>query len=194
MKTITVTSITITPGTPDTIQIEGTLTEIAPTAPAQQVTVENRSSVYPNYSRALRLTDQLISCFRYGANAVGLLVSSFAEIAVAIEPTLTFAPVVTYQPINQTVATAAPASFVTAGASELAMTYGWHESTDAGATWSESALTTGTVGGVAYDVSTPGTLVVTPNNVSQSGRLYRCTLTNSRGSADSKPAKLTVTA
>jgi hypothetical protein len=91
-------------------------------------------------------------------------------------------PVVTTQPVNETVTAPAAATFTAAASGDPAPTVQWQASTDHGVTWANIPGATST------------TLTVTPTSVSLSGDEARAVFTNSQGTATTNAATLTVLA
>jgi hypothetical protein len=78
---------------------------------------------------------------------------------------------------------------VAAGATETTQSYQWKYSTDGGVTWANA---TGTVSGTAFTNGTTATLTCTPTTTGLTGKLLKCTLTNSSGSTDSNSVVYTI--
>lgn len=95
------------------------------------------------------------------------------------------APSVTTQPTAQTVTAGGTATF-TAAFSGTSPTYQWARSTDSGASWNNIS------GATATSYTTPATAV--SGGSANNGDQYRCTATNSAGSATTNAVTLTVNA
>jgi hypothetical protein len=94
--------------------------------------------------------------------------------------TVTAGPVITTNPVSQTVNALSPVSFTAAATGTPAPTVQWQLSTDGGASYSNLPAATST------------TLAFTADG-SMNGYKYRAVFTNSAGSATTTPATLTVT-
>jgi hypothetical protein len=189
MNKFVITSISVDDPGAGQVTIVGSYSDVSvSTAVAQQVTIGNFPSGNPNWSRANRLTTDNLIISRGGVGSVALELASLNALASALLPGLTFAPVLTTSPTDDScVASSTSAEFTAAFGSELALTYQWKVSTD-GVSYSNVSD-----GGV-YAGATTATLTITPTDTTLNGRYYKCTATNSRGSTDSGAAILTVTA
>jgi hypothetical protein len=78
---------------------------------------------------------------------------------------------------------------VVLGNTESTQSYQWKYSTDGGVTWSNA---TGTVSGTTFTNGTTATLTLTPTTTGLTGKLIKCTATNSSGSTDSNSVIYTV--
>ena len=92
------------------------------------------------------------------------------------------APSFTAQPADVTVTAPGPAAFTSTASGTPAPGLQWQASTDAGASWTNIAGATG----ATYSISATG--------VAQNDQRFRAVATNSAGSANSQPARLTVQA
>lgn len=135
MTTVQVTSVTKDSPGAGQVTIVGTYSEVAVTNPAQQVTVGDIPSINTSWSRHVRLTNTILQVLRNGANGVAFALSSLSKIAYALEATLTFAPKINTQPVDDScVASSTAADFTVVSASEVAQTYQWQYETKASAT------------------------------------------------------------
>ncbi|MDO8469716.1 MAG: immunoglobulin domain-containing protein [bacterium] len=100
---------------------------------------------------------------------------SAGEYLVAVGAVPTVTPVITTQPANQTVAVGEPAAFTCAASGNPTPTYQWQKGS------------VNIAGAVSASYTTPAT------TIADSGAQFRCVATNSRGSATSDQATLTVT-
>ena len=91
------------------------------------------------------------------------------------------APVVTTNPVDQTVVEGATATFTAAATSSVAATVQWQVSTDGGGTFADVAGATST------------TLAIASTTLAESGNQYRAVFTNPGGTATTTAATLTVT-
>jgi hypothetical protein len=107
-------------------------------------------------------------------NSVGSATTTAATLTVQ------FAPMVTTNPVNQSVTAGQTVTFTAAATGNPTPTVQWQVSTDGGATYSNIAGATST------------TLTLTSTTSSQNGYRYRAVFTNSVGSTTSTAAILTV--
>jgi len=98
--------------------------------------------------------------------------------------TLLALPVITKQPVGNSICAAASTKFFVAATSSLALSYQWQVNTGSG-------FTNITNGGI-YSGATSDTLFLTNVTATQNGYSYRCVVSNSAGSANSTAATLTV--
>lgn len=142
------------------VSLTGTVADTTYAQAAQRVTVEDTITGNPNWSRAVEVTDQVVKFKRNGATAAAIaLPDSLAKVAIALEPTLTFAPRITVQP--EDVATAAGGSLEVSltAVSETAKTYAWWVNAKATGLLTSSGVNvsdgnTVTVGAVTYTFKT----------------------------------------
>ncbi len=105
-------------------------------------------------------------------------------------------PIVTLNPVDQTVVEGRTATFTAAASSSVPPTVRWQVSTDGGATWTNVAggtLTTSSATAFLAPTDPTSTLTVPSTTISQSGNRYRAVFTNAVGSTDTSAATLTVT-
>ena len=189
MKTLTINTVTVT-GTD--VTIEGTLSDVTYTQPAQQVTIADRPAGNTVWTRAIQMTDEAIMCKRYGSTPFAMGVTSFAMLAFTVEPDLTWPIEITTQPST-------PAAFapngtlhadltVVVSTNEVTTTYQWQKSDTAGDTWTTPVdLSNGATGdgssGCTYAGATTASLTITPANLNtaRDGYYYRCKVTNAQG-------------
>jgi len=192
MKILTVTSVTVDSPGAGQFTVVGTYTTGTPGAAAQQVTVGETPAGNKNWSRGHRFTSEVLMCLRASVG-VAMNLLSWSKIAVAFEPTLTYAPKVNTQPANAAcVASSTVATFnVTDSSSELTATYQWQYSADGSTGWTNAS---GTVNGCAYTNGTTATLTCTPTTTGQTGYYHRCQITNALGTTTTDGlARLTIT-
>ncbi len=108
-------------------------------------------------------------------NSSGSVISNSAKLTIS-----GVKPAITSQPANKTVTAGSTAKFTVAAAG-TGLTYQWYYSKDNGATWTK--CTSAGSDSAAFSFTA---------KASMTGRLYRCKVTNSSGSATSSSAKLTV--
>lgn len=194
MITITVTSVTIVGSA---ITIEGTLaTDASFAAPSRATSIWQAPEGFPTEERAYRLTSNGLSVKRAEVQAVMLPLTSLGKIAVACEDGLSFAPLISADPVSVSKATSASGTFACSYATELTLTTN---------KWQYAAWDTDHYNAWA-DISTPSVVEVTTDGVTVSTlsftagsgvyldkTKFRLTLTNSQGSATSGEAVLTVT-
>lgn len=171
--------------------ISGDETTFTPDAPVQQVTIGNFPADNANFSRAIQLSQEALYIKRVGY-AVAIPIENLLPLAITIEPGLTYPPLITTNPENDSVAVNDPANFTIVAAVEFPATdtisYQWQESTDAGINFTDI-----TDGG-DYSGATTATLTVTPSSADMDQYQYRCVATAGSGSTESTAAILTVTA
>ena len=154
-----------------------------PTPTVQWQVSTNGGSAWSNISGATSTTYSFTtastaSVKEYRAvftNSQGSTASSAATLTVKVPA----APVVTTQPVSQSIAAGSKVTFTAAASGYPTPTVQWQVSTN-GSTWVNLTGATATT----YSFTTSAT---------ENGNQYRAVFTNSKGSADSKPAKLTVT-
>lgn len=176
----------------DGLTIVGTVTEATPSAAAQQVTVAEYPATNRAFIRQQRLTNSQLQC-RRSSVGVALTLSEWSKVAMALEPTLSYAPKVLTQPIAAScVHSSTAATFTVAdNSSELTIaSYLWEYSANGSTSWTAAS---GTVNGCAYTNGTTATLTCTPTTTAQTGYYHRCTITNAAGSTVSSSAVLTIT-
>ena len=194
MITLTVTSDTVL-GTD--ITIEGTLaTDASFAAPSRATSIWKAPDGFPTEERAYRLTDNGVSIKRTTVQPVMLPLSSLGKIAIACEEDLSFAPLISAHPVSVSKASSASGTFACSYASELALsTNKWQYAawnTDHYNSWAD--VPTPSVAEVTTDGVTVSTLSFTAGSgVYLNKTKFRLTLTNSKGSATSNEAVLTVT-
>ena len=111
------------------------------------------------------------------SNAVGSVLSTGATLTVNAAPV---APVISLQPVNQSVVSPAAATFKVVATGSPTPTYQWQLSTDGGVTF------TNINGATTASYTTPATLVA------DGGKQFRVAATNSAGTATSHAVSLTV--
>ncbi len=116
--------LTAVTGTPSTTDFS---------APAQQTTILNADNV--RYPRLLILSTDGIRV-THGSVSAGITVEDLIKAMVALEPTLTWPPVVTSQPNNAQVVLPSAPSFSFISNSEIAVTFQWFYSSNGGVTFS----------------------------------------------------------
>ncbi len=120
------------------------------------------------------------------SNGSGSVTSAAVALTVNALGSNTPAPVISANPLSQSVATGRGVSFsVTAAGTN---TYQWQVSTDGGVTW--GALADSSI----YSGSTTSRLTITNAGSAMNGYLYRATVTNAGGSTSSGSVTLTVAA
>ena len=171
--------------------LTGVVTEAEVSRPAQQITVGEYPPDNRAFIRQQRLTNTSLQCIRPGVG-VALLLPEWSKIAMAIEPTLTYAPKVLTQPSDVSVAAGVATTFSVTVSSETAAaaTYLWQYSADSGVTW---ATATGTVNATDYTTGTTATLNCDTGPSTATGYYHRCLITNAVGTTASNSAILTIT-
>lgn len=200
MKTVTVASVSaVAGGGGATVSLTSGQFAIVCTAPdttlgqpAQQITVGERPAGNLSWTRNMQLTDEAVKCQRYGSNSVALLLTSWAKVCVALEPSLTFPVVIATAPTTQTcVHASTTATFeLVLTENELPSTYQWQECSTVDGTYSDVANVTDVV---SYTGGTTDTLVVTPTTTDRDGYYYKCVVTNANGDIETIPVALEVT-
>lgn len=155
------------------------------TQPPKRVTITDFTN--PLFPRQIVVSPNGIQVTRPD-NGVGIAIPDLMAVVLAVNPAMTWPPLFTTQPSDQSVQYGGgrSATFTIAVNSELSVTYQWQSSAD-NATWGNVSN-----GGV-YAGATSASLVITPTDFTQNGLYYRCQVTNSRGTTTSVSAKLTVT-
>ena len=171
---------TVTAGQNATFSVTATGTP-APTYQWQVST--NSGSTWSNVSSATGATLTLTSVTSaMNNNLYHVVVTNSAGSVTSNSATLTVnqTPVITSQPVNQTVTSGQNATFSVTATSTPAPTYQWQVSTNSGSTWSNVSSATG------------ATLTLTSVTSAMNNNRYRVTVTNSAGSVTSNSATLTV--
>ena len=119
-----------------------------------------------------------------------MIVAAWSKVAVYLEPSLSWPPLVATQPVPEAcVHSSTAATFTTvAGVTETTLSYQWQYYT--GSVW---ASATGTINGTAYTNSTTAALTCTPTTTGQTGKLHRCAITNASGTTYTTSVALTIT-
>lgn len=138
----------------------------------------------PTYPRIFRMDNQYVTLSVPGY-IVGVSLSDLITAFIAIEPHLTWPPIITVQPVNVTVLPPASTSFTLTATSEISITYQWQKSTDAGVSW-----TNVTNAGV-YSGATTNTLSIS-DTTGLNGVFYRCNVTNASGTTVSNVVSITL--
>ncbi len=129
------------------------------------------------------LTVGPVSRSQNGSEYRAVFTTSFgAATTTAATLTVRYAPTVTQQPVNETIALAGTATFTAAANGNPPPTVQWQVSTDGGATWSNDTTDSG---------ATTPTLSVLASLSDCAGYEYRAVFTNSIGSATTNAASLT---
>jgi hypothetical protein len=125
-----------------------------------------------------------------GSYAVNFKLSDLCSAAVGIEPGLTYAPVVSTQPENDSKVAGQSSLLAVVASGEFdatyTLTYQWQLSSDSGANWSDIVAS-----GIYVDVTTAQLMISDVTGLD--GYLYRCLVTNDSGTTASNSATLTVT-
>jgi len=164
------------------INLAADTTDVAWGAQAQQTTVLNVDN--QQYPRAITLSTQGVRVNRPGV-AVAFPISSLIALAIQIEPTLSWPPIITTQPVDATAIAAAAANFFVVASAELPISYQWQVSTNGGTTWAnvpESGVYSGTQTHIMH----------ISNTLTLNGYLFRCNVSNASGPTISNSALLTV--
>lgn len=166
MKTLTFTLIEVFG---DEVNIVGTLSDSEVfAAPYTQTTIPNYPANNKRFARAFRVSTERIACLRNGAaHEFCIKAASFAALAVAIDPTLSYAPRFTTQPDPQGINSGDSAQMTVVVDSEL---------TDLSYQWQYHAKAQGTL-------TSDGTNVADGDQVAVGGKTYtfKTTLTPTAG-------------
>jgi hypothetical protein len=173
------------------VTIVGTTTLQTLSQPSQIQTIAEYTT-NPNWSRGHRLTNGAHIVRRNGANFLGLITAAWSKVAVYLEPSLSWVPIVDTQPSPESCVHSSTAAIFTtvADVTETTLSYQWQYSTDGGTTWVNA---TGTINGTAYTNSTTAALTCTPTTTGQTGKLHRCAITNASGTTYTTSVALTIT-
>ena len=155
MTTLTVTSVTKDSPGAGQVTIIASYADASFNLPAQRKTIGEVPTANPNWSRIHQITDQAYTVGRNGANPVAIYVPSMAIIAYAMEPTLTFVPVVNTQPSSAScVHSSTAATFTVVATSEPSFSYQWQYWIPTDTLTSDNTApadgSTVTIGGVTY--------------------------------------------
>jgi hypothetical protein len=133
-----------------------------------------------SYTTAATVVGDSGKLFRCAAtNATGTTNSNSATLAVNA-----IAPVISAQPAAKSVNVGSTATFSVTASSSITMTYQWQSSTN-GTTWSNVSTGTG---------STSASYTTAATVIGDSGKSFRCAVTNATGTTNSNGATLTVNA
>lgn len=127
MKRLTITSVAVdSPGAGQVTIVASYEEDDVPQA-KQQVTMGEFPSGNQSWSRMVRLTDTDLIFLRNGANPVAMKTAdSLSKVALALEPTLSWAPKITAQPADDScVASSTTAEFAVVATSESTLSYQW---------------------------------------------------------------------
>lgn len=176
------------------IDIVANTEDVTFTQPAQQITVGEFPSDNPDWSRALRLTDEAIFCMRYGETAVAMLTSVWTELSVAMDSGLTWAPYFTTQPSDGTTTQSGSNVNVTVAVTTetASVTYQWqYYSTD----WTNITVSNASdIGGFVATNYDAATMTLDPG-ASAETTIFRCVVTDAVGQTNtSSEATVTVSA
>ena len=173
------------------VTIVGIVSQQTFTQPSQIVTIAEYPT-NPNWSRGHRMTNGAHICRRNGSNFLAMLINCFGQVAVALEPSLSWAPLITTQPSAKSCIHNSTAAIFTvvAGVTETPLSYQWQYSANGSTGWTNA---TGTVNGCAYTNGTTASLTCTPTTTGQTGYFHRCIMTNASGNTTTASAVLTIT-
>jgi hypothetical protein len=152
--------------------------------PSRRITV-GEYTPNPKWSRAHQLTDEAYLILRNGAKSVAWMVEVLSEIACALEPSLSWSPIIVTQPQSKSCKVEETTSVsVEVGVSESPLNYRWQRFCDS--QWFEIATNEPT-----YSGQETATLLCKP---SVSGQIkLRCAVTNLSGATNSDEVILTIT-
>jgi hypothetical protein len=159
------------------------------TIPANQTTIGQFPPDNPNWSRAVQLNSQYVFVKR-GANGIAFLVEDLVKIAVSQVPALSWPPIYSTQPTNQScVHNSTSATFtIVDGPSESPVTAHQWQYQVAGM-WHNITSST-PINGCVYSGYDTTSLVCTPTTIGQNGVYHRCTATNLSGTSATNTAVL----
>jgi hypothetical protein len=172
MKTLSFDSIKVDGSQ---VTITGTISDKVFAKRTQQVTVNEYSAKHAQWARNFQISSEAVFVKRAGCNTFAVAKSEFSKLARTVEPTLSWKPHITKQPVSVQAVGSGTASFSVESVSEdSAMTYQWQTTTDNGKTWTDVAGATG----ATYSTTTAG--------------IFRCSITNSVGTSHSKAAQFLI--
>ena len=177
----------------DTISMSGTFAEVTEAQPSQRTSIGEYPTGNTSWSRQHRLSDSVIKCVR-SAVSVGLYVTSWSKLAMALERTLSYVPKITTQPVAAScVFNSTAATFTVVASSEqlatgMAATYQWQYSANGTTLWANATGTT-----AVFTNGTTATLTATPTATTLSGSYVRCHVTNANGTTTTSAVVLTIT-
>jgi hypothetical protein len=142
-------------------------------------------STNPQFLRTIRLdgTALVLSTNNPAVEPVILPITEFLAACATANPALTWPPVISTQPANQTVASPSASGFTIVANAETAINYQWQVSTNAGFSW------TNLTNGSPYSGVTTSSLHIS-SSAGLNGNYYRCIATNASGSTNSVKAIL----
>jgi hypothetical protein len=151
--------------------------------PAQRVTV-GEFTPNPKWSRAHQLTDMAYLVLRNGAKSVAFLVEILSEIACALEPSLSWPPIIITQPESKSCKVKETISLsVEVGVSESPLSYHWQRFSES---WIDIVTNEPT-----YSGQETATLSCQSSVLGQTK--LRCIIKNLSGITNSNESTLTVT-
>lgn len=150
-------------------------------AAKQRVTILDATN--RQFLRTIVLSNDGVRVSR-GTTSAGIAMADLFSALATLESALTWAPIITVQPVARYIPSGTGTAFAVTATSETDISYQWQKSTDSGATWGNQANT-----GV-YTGATTATLTIS-DVASLGGNEYRCVVTNSSGSTNSTAGTLT---
>jgi hypothetical protein len=159
--------------------------------PAQQVTIAQYPTSNPAFARAVQVSDEFLFVKR-GTGVVAFPISDLCGIGVSQVPAVSYSPLITLQPVSQSVTAnnAAFKSFNVAANSETTLTYAWAANNGTG--WVTSISNTSNNAGGVYSLISATSLKVKPVTNSPNSVSIVCTVYNSTGNTNTSQVTLTV--
>lgn len=198
MNSLSITSVTITGGGTG-FTVEGTI-DSDPTdfgIASRPVSIIAPAEGNADWVRTFRISEQGVSCKRFGVGAVIMPIAELAKLAVAVDPALTFPPTIVAQPGDVSYADeATDCTIECSWASELTPTTNkWEYAAWGGSSYSAWADVPTPD---EADVTTSGVTVSTLTFTAGSGvyldkTKFRKTIINTQGTLVTREALLTVT-
>lgn len=152
--------------------------------PVQRTTVLEANVVNPNFLRTFTLSPDMFRITQ-GNTQVAYKVADLLNTAVALYPALTWPPVFTTQPTNQTASNNNATSFSVIVSSEVSVNYQWYTSNDSGVNWVSLSNA-----GVFSNVTTNHVNIANTFNLGNTW--YRVLANSVAGNTNSSYATLTV--
>lgn len=172
MKTLSFDKITVEG---NQVTIVGTVSDAVFNNRAQQVTVNEPNSKHPQWARNLQISNEAVFMKRAGCQTFAVKKSDFSKLARTVEPTLSWKPHITKQPVSVQVTGSGSATFTVEAVSEDSpMTYQWQTTVDKGKTWTDVPNATA----ATFSTSAEG--------------VFKCNVTNSVGTSYSNAAQFLI--
>lgn len=163
-----------------------------PVHEAQRTTVGQYPTSNPNFSRAVQLTPEFLYVKR-GSTTLGIPIEDLAGLAFGDQPTLSYSPLITLQPVSLSVKAGGgnTANFFVSANSESTLTYAWAANNGVGMLYNISNTSNNANG--TYSLTNSTTLKITPISNTVNSYIILCVVSNATGNTNTGQVTLTVT-